>query len=166
MVDARFDETDGRAHVDHLRRARISDRPRTAHEQQCIRIDAERWIPYWNLLGNGGLISTAEDFVAFRRAYRSGAIVPSVLVEESQRKQVPENARGSSHYGYGLVVQDHRRLGRIHWHDGGNDIFSAIWIDLPERDDIIFTAAVDAGDDNATAVLRVITKHLYGVDDF
>lgn len=122
--------------------------------------------PFWNLLGNGGMISTAADFITFRLAYRSGAIAPSALVEESQRKQVPENARGSSHYGFGLVVQDHARLGRIYWHDGGNDIYSAIWVDLPEQDDIIFTAAVNDGDDDATAVLRVILKHLYGADGF
>jgi hypothetical protein len=48
-------------------------------------------------------------------------------VQLAQVEHIPETASGSSHYGYGLVVQDHTKLGRIYWHDGGNDIFSAIW---------------------------------------
>lgn len=120
--------------------------------------------PYWNLIGNGGLISTVEDFIRFRQAFAAGEIVGPELVRDAQRKHIPENPEGTSHYGYGLVVIDHAQLGRIYWHDGGNDIFSAIWFDLIEQGDIIFTAAADSRAGDATEVLRVLVKHLYGTE--
>ena len=120
--------------------------------------------PFWNLIGNGGLISTAKDFIRFRQAFVAGEIVAPELVRDAQRKHIAENPEGTSHYGYGLVVLDHEELGRIYWHDGGNDIFSAIWFDLVDQGDIIFTAAADSRAGDATEVLRVLVKHLYGVE--
>ena len=42
--DAALDELRGRAHVDHLGRARIADGPSAAHEQQRSVVDAQRGI--------------------------------------------------------------------------------------------------------------------------
>lgn len=120
--------------------------------------------PYWNLIGNGGLISTVKDFIRFRQAFVAGEIVGPELVRDAQRKHIAENPEGTSHYGYGLVVLDHEELGRIYWHDGGNDVFSAIWFDLVDQGDIIFTAAADSRAGGATDVLKVLIKHLYGVE--
>jgi CubicO group peptidase (beta-lactamase class C family) len=120
--------------------------------------------PYWNLIGNGGLISTVEDFIRFRQAFKAGEIVGPELVRDAQRKHIAENEEGMSFYGYGLVVQDFPQLGRIYWHDGGNDIFSAIWFDLIQQGDILLTAAADSRAGDATDALRVLVRHLYGVE--
>jgi CubicO group peptidase (beta-lactamase class C family) len=120
--------------------------------------------PYWNLIGNGGLISTVEDFIRFRQAFKSGDIVGPELVRDAQRKHVAEDEAGTSFYGYGLVVQDIPQLGRAYWHDGGNDIFSAFWIDFVEQGDILFTAAADTRAGGATDAFRVLVRHLYGVE--
>ena len=118
--------------------------------------------PYWNLVGNGGIVSTAEEFIRFRQAVTSGQIVGSEWVGKSQQPHIKEDASGKSHYGYGLVVQENPKLGRFYWHDGGNDVFSAMWVDCPERGAILFTAAADAKDHDAIGALRLILKRLYG----
>ncbi|MEU5895129.1 serine hydrolase domain-containing protein [Streptomyces venezuelae] len=75
--------------------------------------------PYWNLHGNGGMLSTARDMFRWHRALTGDTI----LSEEAKRKlfaprvRVPE-LDGS--YGYGWVVVDSDD-GRVAWHDGGND---------------------------------------------
>jgi CubicO group peptidase (beta-lactamase class C family) len=118
--------------------------------------------PFWNLIGNGGLISTAEDFIRFRQLVSAGRIIPIALVEQSQVMHIPEDDAGTSYYGYGLVVQDDPTVGRFYWHNGGNGIFSAEWGDFADHGDIIFTAAADSAEGDAFSAMAVIQEHLYG----
>jgi CubicO group peptidase (beta-lactamase class C family) len=117
--------------------------------------------PFWNLIGNGGLVSTAEDFIRFRQLVKAGRIIPADLVELSQEKHISEDELGTSHYGYGLVVQDDPQVGRFYWHDGGNGIFSAQWGDFADKGDIIFTAAPDSEAGDAFSAMAVMIEHLY-----
>jgi CubicO group peptidase (beta-lactamase class C family) len=72
--------------------------------------------PYWNLRGNGGLLSTARDMFRWHRALEGDAI----LSEDAKRKlfapHVPEVAGGDTFYGYGWSIVP----GGIAAHDGGN----------------------------------------------
>jgi CubicO group peptidase (beta-lactamase class C family) len=121
--------------------------------------------PFWNLIGNGGLAATAEDFLQFRQLVAAGRIVPAELVEQSQEGYIAEDDAGTSYYGYGIVVQDVPGLGRVYWHDGGNDIFSAEWDDFVDQGDVIFTAAADSTAGDAFSAMAVIRRHLYGLSD-
>jgi CubicO group peptidase (beta-lactamase class C family) len=118
--------------------------------------------PFWNLIGNGGLVSTAEEFIRFRQLVTAGRIIPAELVAQSQVKHIPEDEAGTSYYGYGLVVQDDSGVGRIYWHDGGNGIFSAEWVDFANQGDIIFVAAADSAAGDAFSATPVMFDHLYG----
>lgn len=118
--------------------------------------------PFWNLTGNGGLISTAEEFVRFRQAVTAGDILSRTSVEAGQTKHIAEDESGASHYGYGLVVQDVPAIGRVYWHDGGNDVFSAMWAEVVDQGDVIVTAAANAPTGDAIAVMEVLQQHLYG----
>lgn len=119
--------------------------------------------PFWNLIGNGGLISTPDDFIRFRQLVAAGRIISPALVKLSQQKHIAENARGTSHYGYGLVVQDDPKLGRFYWHDGGNDTLSAMWVDCVDQGDILFTAGADGKAGNAITAMSVLLRHLFGL---
>ncbi len=121
--------------------------------------------PYWNLIGNGGLVSTPAEYMRFRQAFASGKIVAPEFVERAQTPHVPENEAKTSYYGYGLVVQDHPRLGRFYWHDGGNGIFSAQWMDFAAQNDLIFTAAANGEEGDAFSAIGIVYKHLYPRDD-
>lgn len=118
--------------------------------------------PFWNLIGNGGLISTARDFIRLRQALASGRVLPPSLVVASQVEHIAEDETAESHYGYGLVVQDDPTVGRFYWHDGGNDIFSTKWVDYADQGDVLFTAAADGRSGGAVEMMSVLQKHLYG----
>jgi CubicO group peptidase (beta-lactamase class C family) len=116
--------------------------------------------PFWNLIGNGGLVSSAADFVAFREAVVAGRIVSPEWVALSQQKHIEEDEAGTSHYGYGLVVQDLPQVGRVYWHDGGNDVFSSVWYELADPGVLLFIAAADNPSGGATTALSVLARHL------
>ncbi len=82
--------------------------------------------PGWNLIGNGGLVTTAEGFLSFLAAFLNGDIVDAALVAEATKPHVDEGS-GDTFYGYGLVVERLEDGTQMLWHDGGNDIFSAEW---------------------------------------
>jgi CubicO group peptidase (beta-lactamase class C family) len=76
--------------------------------------------PYWNLRGNGGLLSTPRDMFRWHLALEG----EEVLGRDAKRKlfepYVLEFEGGDSYYGYGWVVQRSDEYGRFAWHDGGN----------------------------------------------
>ncbi|HZE38609.1 MAG TPA: serine hydrolase domain-containing protein [Stackebrandtia sp.] len=85
--------------------------------------------PYWNLKGNGGLLSTATDMAKWHLALEGDAILPSAAKRRLYHPYVLED-NGETHYGYGWVVStvdgDH-----IAEHNGGNDFtFGEIRRDL------------------------------------
>jgi CubicO group peptidase (beta-lactamase class C family) len=97
--------------------------------------------PNWHLIGNGGLVSTAADMLAWRHAYASGQLVSPQARDLAQTPHRLEGRGAVSHYGYGLVVEDDPRLGRIYWHNGGNPHFNAHWRDLSDHGLVLFVAA-------------------------
>jgi CubicO group peptidase (beta-lactamase class C family) len=105
--------------------------PRWERDQVAVEYDArgdsrgrpyeQPWAadgPYWNLRGNGGLLSTARDMFRWHRALTGDAILsasartklfaPSVRVPDSDESYA---------YGWGIIAADGERIA---WHDGGN----------------------------------------------
>lgn len=89
--------------------------------------------PYWNLRGNGGLLSTARDMYRWSEALDEGAL------REVFRPRVREGAHADSWYGYGWVVLD-SPLGRVQWHNGGNGLSYAEVLRIPSEDGFVFWA--------------------------
>lgn len=96
--------------------------------------------PGWNLVGNGGLVTTPIAYLRFWSAVRDGRVIDKSLVREMLNRQVDMQNEGGSSYGYGIMVKDMPGHGNVYWHDGENDVFSAEWRDLSERGLVIFTA--------------------------
>ncbi|MCD7444945.1 beta-lactamase family protein [Streptomyces lincolnensis] len=80
--------------------------------------------PYWNLRGNGGMLSTAGDMLRWHRALLGERILPAQARDRLFAPHVPEPG-SESFYGYGWSVQDTPE-GPLAWHDGGNDWSSAL----------------------------------------
>lgn len=119
--------------------------------------------PGWNLIGNGGLVTTAPTMLRFLQALDEGRLISGELLERARRPHVLEQLGGDSYYGYGLVVQDVDELGLTRRHDGGNDVYSAQWLELVERGDLIFTAGADTDEEgSAFEAMLVMVRHLYG----
>lgn len=75
--------------------------------------------PYWNLRGNGGMLSTAEDMFRWHRALLGDEILPPAARDKLFEPRVAEPGSDTS-YGYGWTIGD-TPDGRLAWHDGGND---------------------------------------------
>lgn len=74
--------------------------------------------PYWNLRGNGGMLSTAHDMFRWHRALSGDEILPPPVRNElfTPRVHIPGSRES---YGYGWNITD-TADGRTVWHDGGN----------------------------------------------
>jgi CubicO group peptidase (beta-lactamase class C family) len=76
--------------------------------------------PYWNLRGNGGMLSTARDMFRWHVALVGDEVLDARAKEKLFEPHVREGPGGDSFYGYGWVVVEPEGFGRVAWHDGGN----------------------------------------------
>lgn len=99
--------------------------------------------PYWNLRGNGGVLSTARDLVRWHRALRDERILPREAKRKLFAPHVREEPDGDTSYGYGWVVPDAdaaEGAGRVVTHNGGNDRSYAELTRLLDADAMVFWA--------------------------
>lgn len=97
--------------------------------------------PGGNLIGNGGMVTTASDMVRWLGAYTDGRLVSQGAVDLAQMPHIDETGEGVSFYGYGMVVEQHPELGRVLWHNGGSWHYNAIWRALPDQGVLIIALA-------------------------
>jgi len=94
--------------------------------------------PYWNLRGNGGLLTTAHDMFRWHLALEGD----DVLDEHAKRKlfhpHVPATEGRGSFYGYGWVVLRSDDHGKVVWHDGGNAWSFGLFTRFPEERVMVF----------------------------
>lgn len=95
--------------------------------------------PGWNLVGNGGAVTTAKGFLSFWAAFLNGDIVSDAMIAKATTPHIDEG-NGDTFYGYGLVVQPLADGSNLLWHDGGNDIFSAEWRHVSASGVTLFSA--------------------------
>jgi len=75
--------------------------------------------PYWNLRGNGGLLSTARDMFRWHRALEGDKVLDRRAKRQLFKPRVLEEPGGDTYYGYGWVILE-TKYGRAGWHNGGN----------------------------------------------
>lgn len=121
----------------------VYDPERSLLTQSGDNIASASWggASHWALIGNGGLLSSAKDMICFRRTLLDGDIISPAAIELTQTPLVREGEGAPSHYGYGMVVEDHPNFGRIYWHNGGNGQFLANWTHYADHGFIVFTAS-------------------------
>lgn len=93
--------------------------------------------PYWNLRGNGGLLSTAHDMGRWLLALESDRVLDERAKDELFRPRVLEEPGGNTRYAYGWVVAD-TPFGKVNWHNGGNGWAYAEVARLPESGSGLF----------------------------
>ncbi len=80
---------------------------------------ADRPDHYYNLKGNGGMLSTPADMYRWYRALRSGTLFPREVSKKLFIPAVREYEDGNSYYGYGWVIQEYNSGDTLIWHNGG-----------------------------------------------
>ena len=81
--------------------------------------------PFWNLRGNGGMLSTAEDMFKWHKALLTNHYLSQAAKNKLFAMHVKEYDNSKSYYGYGWVVELLGSGQKMIWHNGGNGIFSA-----------------------------------------
>ncbi len=76
--------------------------------------------PYWNLRGNGGLLSTARDMYRWHVALAGDEVLDGQAKNRLFRPYVLEEKGGDSYYGYGWALLRADEYGKVAFHDGGN----------------------------------------------
>ena len=89
--------------------------------------------PWWNLRGNGGLLSDLADIIAWDEALRGDDVLGAASKEAMYTPWVDEGF-GDSFYGYGWVVIDVPDVGRLVTHNGGNGYFFADYFRFLDAD--------------------------------
>jgi CubicO group peptidase (beta-lactamase class C family) len=99
--------------------------------------------PYWNLLGNGGILSTAQDMYRWHLALESDA----VLSEEAKRKlftpyitEDPDDPNWKGRYAYGWAIRPTERGTRLVTHTGRNPYFYSDFMRFVDEQVVIFFA--------------------------
>lgn len=75
--------------------------------------------PYWNLLGNGGVLSTVGDLYRWHQVLAQNTVLSANEREKLFTPYVLESPGGNTSYGYGWVVQKTDRGTNLVWHNGG-----------------------------------------------
>lgn len=117
--------------------------------------------PSWNLIGGGGMIATASDFLKFRHALANGDILSEDSVELALTPHIREYQNRDSFYGYGIVVEQDPDYGVIYTHNGGSRFFSSMWVEYPATGDVFFVAGPNMDAGYAFRAMRILQKHLY-----
>jgi CubicO group peptidase (beta-lactamase class C family) len=77
--------------------------------------------PFWNLLGNGGVLSTVGDLYRWHQALTRNTVLSAEEKKKLFTPYVLEAPGGSTSSGYGWVVQKTNRGTTLVWHNGGSD---------------------------------------------
>jgi CubicO group peptidase (beta-lactamase class C family) len=81
--------------------------------------------PYWHLKGNGGILSTTEDFYKWHAALMSDKILSKEAKEKYYHPKLRADETEDSYYAYGLDASKTKRNTRLLWHNGANGVFYA-----------------------------------------
>lgn len=114
----------------------------------------------YNLIGNGGLVTTAHDLLAWRLAYQSGTLTHPQAVTLAQTPHQAEDDAGRSHYGYGLVVETDPELGTVYWHNGGARRFNAHWRSYSDQG-VTLIVLSNQWDVSADTMVMTLTRALF-----
>jgi len=105
----------------------------------------DKYGPYWHLKGNGGLLSTAEDFYNWHIALLGEKVLSKKAKQKYFYPHILSKASNQTFSGYGWFIEPTNRKTRLTRHNGANGfIFADIYRYIDEQVTIIlFTNAYD-----------------------
>jgi CubicO group peptidase (beta-lactamase class C family) len=118
--------------------------------------------PYWNLRGNGGMLSTARDMFRWHVALRGDEVLSEGAKDKLFEPHVPEEVGGDSYYGYGWVVSPTDE-GQIVWHDGGNGWSLGVLARFPDQGVMVFWVSNHAYKDGEWNLEKLEQKLTLGI---
>ncbi|MFN8574758.1 MAG: serine hydrolase domain-containing protein [Gemmatimonadaceae bacterium] len=100
--------------------------------------------PYWNLKGNGGILSTVDDMYRWHLALRNRSVLPESAMQKLERGYVIEDPKDTTtKYGYGWEHERTADGGRLMEHNGSSDHSYAIFRRYLDKD-IVYIFATNS----------------------
>ena len=102
--------------------------------------------PYWNLRGNGGLLTTTSDLLKWHDVLSGESVLTARSIQAMHARHVntshdsDEASELKAFYGYGWITED-IPSGVAHWHTGGNNYFYAYIGRQVDEDSVIIGLA-------------------------
>jgi CubicO group peptidase (beta-lactamase class C family) len=119
--------------------------------------------PWWNLRGNGGILSTTGDLFKWHQALEKGEVLSKEAQAKAYTPHVPEDEEGSSHYGYGWAIDQGPGGTRRIAHNGGNGIFAADFHRYPDDRLVLITGSAQS-DFSSIGVALHLSRMLFGTE--
>ncbi|GAB5534796.1 MAG: hypothetical protein Rubg2KO_10450 [Rubricoccaceae bacterium] len=116
--------------------------------------------PYWNLLGNGGLLSTIDDLYRFHTTLEGGEILSDATRQLAITKHTDEGPNSGSHYGYGWALFP-APGGLLVAHNGGDGGWSADMLRFVDDDKVLIVLS-NSMDVEAFQVSQPLAQILFG----
>jgi len=117
--------------------------------------------PWWNLRGNGGVLTTTGDLFRWHVALLGTKVLSAAEREKYETPKVPEGRAPWPRYAYGWSVSKspsgHRQLAHV----GGNGVFQADYRRYPD-DGAMIAIASNNSDYSAIAIADEIERRLFG----
>lgn len=120
--------------------------------------------PYWNLRGNGGLLSTAPDMLRWHQALLGEDILDAEAKALFSQPHTPEGAGADTFYGYGWALLPTPFDTWLVTHNGGNGVFFADFLRFLDEDVVVFVATNAATDEDEDTAYR-LADALFGLQD-
>jgi CubicO group peptidase (beta-lactamase class C family) len=119
--------------------------------------------PSWNLRGNGGILSTAQDMWQWHLALESGRVLAPAEQDKLYQPYVAKTANGPISYGYGWSVYQSARGTQIVSHTGSNNVFFANYVRyLDPRDGrTVLFVATNQSEEAAIKISHILMQLLF-----
>lgn len=117
--------------------------------------------PWWNLRGNGGILTTTGDFYRWHVALQGDAVLSGPEREKYQGPKVKEGRGEFPKYAYGWSVSRSPSGSRKLSHVGGNGVFQTDYRRYPQEGAVIAITS-NTDDYSAIAVANQLEQRLFG----
>lgn len=119
--------------------------------------------PDWNIIGAGGLVTTADDMMAWHYVFMDGKVVSPRSVQEGTTGYIDQGPNAPpGKYSYGRCVTEHQNYGKMVWHNGGDPAFTSYFTDIPDHGLTLFISSNTA---DATLAAYKLLRAVFGVED-
>ncbi|HEV7515825.1 MAG TPA: serine hydrolase domain-containing protein [Thermoanaerobaculia bacterium] len=120
--------------------------------------------PYWNLRGNGGILSTTGDLYRWHRALAGDAILSASEREKYIHPWVSQGRAAHASYGYGWAIEEGPKGGRKVSHIGGNLVFDSDFRRYLDSD-VVIVLSSNSTDYSAIPVGPHVENRVFGLPD-
>lgn len=145
-----------------------SDRPRLAHGYTHTGdwgtpLD-QPWAPdgpWWNLRGNGGVLTTTGDLFRWHQALAGDSVLSAPARQKYQQEYIQETNAPFPKYAYGWSVAKSPSGGKKLSHVGGNLVFQSSYRRFPD-DGVVVVAVSSAADFSGIAIADLLEHRAFG----